>query len=602
MREPSWIVGIALCTVSPASGQTTLIAESHEARVYEEARVVRFDVAYNREPDFTTVDPQGRQADSFQLHIDATPNDQGMNGASPYPWETIIRGDELHLAGDLPLRDHTSGPSPASGGWGPALGSVPHTVAGRRHTFTVPFLMLNTRTGQFTYRLEIYRYGQLTGHWDSQEPPALATARLDGGVAGAQPRERDPAAVAVLDRARAAYRAARTYRDTAVIRHEMVPRTDDEAAQSHEMSVEFLFARPASIVLRNEFGGVYCDGTRLWVHNASTGEYTESAAPPSIDLRDLDPRLPSAHLASHPLALALAGDALSVLLLPDVQALTGVTPALLDGEPGQCVGAMGQGDIPIDKQVPIALWFSDRTGLLGGTAIDLTDAHHRAIGAGTEDRESPAPTRARVTMATRLHDVRIDEAIEPDAFVFKPGPNDRLVGALQDASERDRSAQEAMVGRPAPDIAWTTLDGGTLRLSELKGRVVVLVFWDTWCGSSVSAVAFGQELSERYGHALTVVGINQDEPDAAERVRGLLRDKGITVCQIKDGENAVARAYTVPGVPCTVLIDPDGEVRRIRVGFAPEEEEALAEDIQALLAGRDLPGPTRISARHKGSP
>jgi peroxiredoxin len=587
MAAPSWIVGIALCSIPPAAGQPVLVAESHEVSVDEDAGLAHFALVYNREPDFMTMDGQGRQADSFQFHIDTNPEDRG--GDSPYPWETIIRGEEIHIGGDIPVRDHSGGPSitPESGGWGPAVGSIPHTVAGTRHSFTVPFRMLNTRTGRFTYRLELYRYGQLTGHWDSQGPPAQAAARPDRGVDPAQPQERDPAAEArvVLDRARAAYQAAQTYRDTAVIRHEMAPRTDDEGAQSHETNVEFLFARPASIVLRNEFGGVYCDGTKLWMHNARTGEYTESAAPPSIDLRDLDRQLPSAHLASHPLALALAGDALSSPPWPDVQVLTGVTRALLDGDPGQCVVAMGRGDIPMDEGVPMALWFSDRTGLLGGTAI----------GAQAEDRGSPPPRRARVTMTTRLHDVRVGEPIEGDAFVFKPRPSDRLVDALQDPLEQDRSEQQAMVGGPAPDIAGTTLDGATFRLAELKGRVVMLVFWDTWCSSSVDAAAAGQELSERHGQSLAVVGVNQDQPEAAERVHKLLRDKRISPCQIKDEENAVARAYAVPGVPCTVLIDRDGEVRRIRIGFAPEDETALAEDVQALLAGRDLREPTRIS-------
>lgn len=434
---------------------------------------------------------------------------------------------------------------------------------------------------------------------------------LCAALLAARPAGSDPVAEAraVLDRARAAYEGARTYRDTAIVRHEMTPAGGDGDAQINEVETEFLFSRPCSIVLRNEFGGVYCDGARLWVHNARTGEYTESAAPGAIDLRELDRALPSVHLASHPLAGALAGgDRLPALLSPDVHELTGTAPAWLDSEPGRRVWARGSGDIPIGERSSMTLWFPDRTGLLGEIAIDLTVAHRRAAEqtcAGTDDEKRPAATRfERVTMTTRLRGVRLDEEIAPEAFIFEPGPNDRLVGQLSDPSELVRSEQAGMIGEPAPEIDGMTLDGGKLRLSDLKGRIVVLVFWDTWCCPSVRAISVCQELWEKHGQApLTVVGVNQDQPHAEERVRRLLDEKRVTFCQLRDGENAIARAYSVPGIPCTVLIDDNGEVRKIGVGFARAQEEALAEDIRALLASRSLRGPAgRISERQDGSP
>ncbi len=158
------IVVASLAWAAPVVGQIPLRAVSHCARADEVAQVVRFQIVYNREPDFLSVDPEGRQADSFQFFLDTMPGNQGMCGTSPYAWETVIRGEEINFDGEVPVRDHVRGPSgdPRSGGWGPATGAVPYTLDGNRQQFEVPFWMLNTSSGKFRYSLELCRYGMLT--------------------------------------------------------------------------------------------------------------------------------------------------------------------------------------------------------------------------------------------------------------------------------------------------------------------------------------------------------------------------------------------------------------------------------------------------------
>lgn len=183
--------------VVPAHAQQHFRAQSHRAMFDGATGCVLFELEFNLAPDFHTVDPLGNQAESFQLHLDTLPGNNGWGGTSPYPWETIIRGSEIHKEDDIRVRDHTGAPStnPASGGWGRVAGAVPYDLSGHLLEFTVPYSVLGTTTGEFPYLLELYRYGQWTGityTGQSAPIPSPAGAAVLGlaGVAAAARRRR----------------------------------------------------------------------------------------------------------------------------------------------------------------------------------------------------------------------------------------------------------------------------------------------------------------------------------------------------------------------------------------------------------------------------
>lgn len=424
-----------------------------------------------------------------------------------------------------------------------------------------------------------------------------ALARQPGGEA---------AALAAIERAKTAYASLRTYQDTCVIVNEAVAEGNAEPV-TQEVRFTLKFAAPRSIALRSAFGEVYCDGTTLWLVNTQLKEYIASAAPQRLDLEELTEQHPQLQALGHAAANFITrGDRNPKLLSKRLRNVTSVTPEVRRGLPGQRIE--GTGDHPPFEDVRIDLWMNDQSGLIEEAFTDLTAAYQRMIAdmpafagddgdAGALGMEAPEYTRVGYTV--RLEGIRVNEEIPAEAFTYKPADGVQLVEEFSNPWERGQSDQQELVGKPAPDFGDEGLDGKPLKLSGLKGRVVLLDFWATWCGPCVQAIPHVQELSERFkDRPVTVIGVNQDHGNKAA-VEKFVEKRALTFPQFMD-DGEVGRAYSVSGIPCSVLIDQEGLVQKVSVGFMPGQEDELAEDIEALLTGKRLAEPARVVAAETG--
>ena len=136
--------------------------------------------------------------------------------------------------------------------------------------------------------------------------------------------------------------------------------------------------------------------------------------------------------------------------------------------------------------------------------------------------------------------------------------------------------------KPAPDVQFAKLDGGQLRLSELRGRVVVLNFWATWCipcRSEIPALNAMQKAME--GEGLTVVGVSYD--DTADLIQEFQKDLQQDYTVVLGGKDVGTQLPASP-LPTTYIIDRQGLIREKFIG--ERSQAAFEAVIKPLLVGR----------------
>ncbi len=134
------------------------------------------------------------------------------------------------------------------------------------------------------------------------------------------------------------------------------------------------------------------------------------------------------------------------------------------------------------------------------------------------------------------------------------------------------AAGHAEVGHTAPDFTTPALNGGTVRLSSLRGKVVLINFWATWCTACQDEMPAIQQVWDRYhSRGLEVVAVDFREGNKASMQR-FLRQVGAKFTAALDPDGKIADAYGVTfGLPTSVFVDRDGMVRVIHLGqMAPD--------------------------------
>jgi cytochrome c biogenesis protein CcmG/thiol:disulfide interchange protein DsbE len=147
------------------------------------------------------------------------------------------------------------------------------------------------------------------------------------------------------------------------------------------------------------------------------------------------------------------------------------------------------------------------------------------------------------------------------------------------------AAFAAGIGDPAPAFALHDAHGDTLSLDRLRGQVVYVDFWASWCGPCRRSFPWMNEMQHRYGgRGLAIVAINVDR-NPADAARFLDRNPA-QFAVAYDHAGATPLAYAVTDMPSSYLIDSRGKVVEVEHGFRDERKVALEQRIQALLAAR----------------
>ncbi|WP_316821566.1 TlpA disulfide reductase family protein [Pedobacter gandavensis] len=159
--------------------------------------------------------------------------------------------------------------------------------------------------------------------------------------------------------------------------------------------------------------------------------------------------------------------------------------------------------------------------------------------------------------------------------------------------DKEISLAGQQVNYPAPLFALTDLSGKTVSLEDLRGKVVFLDFWATWCGPCVASFPAMQKAVDKYRNHPEVVFLfintlekEKDLEKRRKQVDGFIRDKGfsfqILMDDQKSGAYELTKKYKVAGIPAKFVIDKAGNVRYALSGFTGATDAAF-EEVNVLI-------------------
>jgi cytochrome c biogenesis protein CcmG, thiol:disulfide interchange protein DsbE len=133
----------------------------------------------------------------------------------------------------------------------------------------------------------------------------------------------------------------------------------------------------------------------------------------------------------------------------------------------------------------------------------------------------------------------------------------------------------------APDFTITGYDGRTVTLSKLRGQVVIVNFWASWCPPCREEAAYLEATWRKYeGKGVVFIGV--DWVDTEKEALAYIKEFDITYLNGPDVATRAAQAYNIKGVPETFFVAKNGELRGVHIG--PLTTPQLDEKIEELLA------------------
>ena len=367
------------------------------------------------------------------------------------------------------------------------------------------------------------------------------------------------------------------------------------------IEMEFIYRRPDGLVAKGMMLDLYCLGTNATTYQPMKKEYRRQAVAGLSEMLD----------GAQSQLLMLMSDKKALLQTDE----TGRAEALedfftsedarrlpdeeLDGR--TCAVFVDQMETMLGSATSWAkIWLDAETGLL--RRFENVPPPEWVKADEAEEDNDVARALRDMKLSYAVLEQRVNEPIADAAFVFVPPEGAAEDVATPEEVEAEEIAAEGqkiqeatgldrfeLSGQAAPDFELPRLDGGAFKMSEQKGKVVVIDFWATWCGPCVRALPEMKRLAEAYADNpdVVVVGFSTDDAESLEKVEKLVAKHQLGYA-IGLGPDEAKKAYQVSGIPCIVVVGKDGVVQGRRVGFSPALEKDLKRAVDALLAGEAL--------------
>lgn len=158
--------------------------------------------------------------------------------------------------------------------------------------------------------------------------------------------------------------------------------------------------------------------------------------------------------------------------------------------------------------------------------------------------------------------------------------------AKTDSPPADSAPGRIEVGQTAPAYAAWTMAGDSVSLAALRGKVVLLNVWATWCGPCRKEIPELRALDAAYrGRGLELIGVSVDTDGTDETIKEFVKEFTMDYAIWRDPNEAVSATFRLAGVPATFLIDRRGIIRWKATGVVEPGDSTLTDAIEKALAG-----------------
>ncbi len=332
------------------------------------------------------------------------------------------------------------------------------------------------------------------------------------------------------------------------------------SGQQQVIEVPFRLAAAKPSRLRNEIMNpimpnvTVSDGSKTWVFLPGAGQYTEKDAAPLSSTGASEGDIGNALAAGTPLQRYLsAHEGLISARVVGEQTITVV------GASVRCVVVDAQYATPDStrfKLSPNRFWIDRARRLVMRDSLLVK-------------MSGPNGEPVEMSTLTTFNRLDINHVLPDTMFAFHPPATAKKVESFQQQGMQETVSP--LVGKPASDFSLKDLDGKKQSLSSLKGKVVLLDFWATWCGPcrrELPTIAkLHKELADK---GLAVVAVNVGEPLAS--VNAFLRKNAFELPVWLDSDSEVSQRYSANSIPTLVVIDKTGKVSAYKVGLREEAE------------------------------
>lgn len=137
-------------------------------------------------------------------------------------------------------------------------------------------------------------------------------------------------------------------------------------------------------------------------------------------------------------------------------------------------------------------------------------------------------------------------------------------------------------GARAPEIGLRDTDGQMVRMADLRGKVVLVDFWASWCAPCREEIPFLNRLQAEFGDDLVIVGVNIDNEES--NMTSFMRRTPMRFRVVHDsGGERVAERYSPPRMPSSYIIDRRGIVRHVHAGYRASDASDIQEHVRNLI-------------------